>query len=260
VLAGRPLTPADDERAPLVVVISESLARHAWPNQSAIGKRMLVGRFPGFAEVVGVVGDVKNAGLAQPSQPQAYTPYAQRPWPTMRLVVRAAAGEPLGLVSSARAAVWSVDRDLPVTQVETMAASLAGSVSSARLTAGLLAVFASMALVIAATGLYGVVAHTVERRTREVGIRVALGADARSLLTLAAGDGLRLVAAGMAIGLVGAAFVVRAARSVVFDVSPSDPLTYAGVIIVFLLTAAAAAILPVRRALRVDPIVALRAE
>jgi predicted permease len=259
-VAGRPLTDADDERAPLVVVVSETLARHAWPNASAIGKRLLVGRFPGFAEVVGVVGDVKNAGLAQPSQPQAYTPYAQRPWPTMRLVVRAAGGNPLGVVNSVRAAVWSVDRDLPVTQVETLADALSESVGTARLTAVLLTFFAAAALAIAATGLYGVVAQTVERRTREVGIRVALGADARSVLAVVAGDGLRLVAVGMIVGLVAAAVAVRAARSLVVDVSPADPLTYAAVVLVFVATAAAASLAPVRRALAVDPIVALRAE
>jgi putative ABC transport system permease protein len=259
-LAGRPLTAADDERAPLVVVVSESLARRGWPDASPIGKRMLVGRFPGFAEVVGVVGDVKNAGLGQPPQPQAYTPYAQRPWPTMSLVVRAAGGDPLALVNAAGAAVWSVDRELPVTQVETVASSLSGSIATARLTATLLALFAIAALVIAAIGLYGVIAQTVERRTREVGIRVALGADRRSVAALVARDACRLVAAGMALGLVAAALVVRAVQGIVFDVSPSDPATYAGVILVFAATAAAASILPVRRALRVDPIVALRQE
>jgi putative ABC transport system permease protein len=145
--AGRAITAADDERAPLVVVVSDGLARRAWPNASPIGKRMLVGRFPGFAEVVGVVGDVKNNGLAQPPEPQAYTPYAQRPWPTVGLVVRAAAGAPLALVKSIRAAVLTVDRDQPVTEVETMQTSLAGSIAPARFTATLLIAFAAMALV-----------------------------------------------------------------------------------------------------------------
>jgi len=259
-IAGRQFTDADDERAPLVVMVSETLARHAWPNQPPVGKRILVGRFPTFAEVVGVVGDVKNAGLGQPSQPQTYTPYPQRPWPTMRLVVRAEGVDPLAVVNSVRAAVWSVDRDLPVTQIETIAESLVGSVSTARFTAALLSVFAFAALVIAATGLYGVVAHSVQQRTREVGIRVALGADARSVFAVVAADGLRRVGAGMIVGLVAAAIAVRGLRSVVVEVSPFDPLTYAGVITVFVMTAAAAAVQPVRRALRVDPIVALRTE
>jgi predicted permease len=259
-LAGRTFTDADDERAPLAVVVNQTLARLAWPGQPAVGKRMIVGRFPTFAEVIGVVGDVKNAGLSQPVQPQAYTPYAQRPWPAMRLVVRAAGSNPQAVMSSVRSAVWSVDRDMPVTQVETLDEALSGSVATTRFTATLLALFAVAALVIAATGLYGVIAQSVERRTREVGIRVALGADARSVLAIVAGDGLRLVAAGMAVGLVAAAIAVRAASSLVVDVSPSDPLVYGVVVAIFVLTAAAASILPARRALRVDPIVALRAE
>jgi predicted lysophospholipase L1 biosynthesis ABC-type transport system permease subunit len=221
---------------------------------------MLIGRFPGFAEVVGVVGDVKNSGLAQPPQPQAYTPYAQRPWPTMAIVVRASAGDPLALVNSVRAAVWSIDRDMPITQVETLAESLSGSIATARVTAVLLAVFSAMALVIAAAGLYGVIAHTVERRTREVGIRIALGADARSLLALVVAEGLRLVAAGMAIGLVAAAIGGRALRTLLVGITPADPLTYALVVALFAATACAALIVPARRALRVDPLTALRAE
>jgi predicted permease len=259
-LAGRALTAADDDRAPLVAVISETLARLAWPNEAAVGKRLLVGRFPGFAEVVGVVGDVKNSGLAQPPQPQAYTPYAQRPWPTMSIVVRAAQGDPRALVNSVRAAVWSIDRDMPITQVETLAESLSGSIATARVTAGLLAAFSAMALVIAAAGLYGVIAHTVERRTREVGIRMALGASARSLLALVVSEGLRLVAVGMAIGLVSSVMAARAMQTLLVGITPADPLTYALVVSLFAATACAALIVPARRALRVDPLNALRAE
>jgi len=259
-LAGRAFTAADDERATLVTVISEGLARRAWPTESAIGKRILIGRFPGFAEVVGVVGDVKNAGLAQPPQPQAYTPYTQRPWPTMGLVVRAAAGDPLALVPSIRAAVLSVDRDQPITEVTTLESSLSDSLATARFTTTLLLVFATMALVMAAAGLYGVIAYTVERRTREVGIRVALGADGRSVLTMVVAQGLRLVAAGMGIGLALAMVSARLMRSLVFDIAPADPVSYAGAIVLFAVTALAATLVPARRALRVDPIVALRAD
>jgi predicted permease len=259
-LAGRAFTAADDEPAPLVVVISEGLARRAWPGESAIGKRILIGRFPDFAEVVGVVGDVKNAGLAQPPEPQAYTPYAQRPWPTMALVVRASAGDPLAVVPSVRRAVWSVDRDPPITEVSTLQSSLAESVATARFTATLLIAFATMALMMAVAGLYGVIAYTVERRTREVGVRVALGADARSILAMILGQGVRLVAAGMGIGLVLAMVAARVLRSVVFDISPADPVSYVGAMVVFALTALAATLVPARRALRVDPLVALRTD
>ena len=259
-LAGRALTAADDERAPLVVVISEGLARRAWPTESAIGKRMLVGRFPGFAEVVGVVGDVRNTGLAQPPEPQAYTPYVQRPWPTMGLVVRAAGGDPLALVPSVRAAVWSVDRDQPITEVATLQSSLSDSLATARFTTTLLIAFATMALVMSAAGLYGVIAYTVEQRTREVGIRVALGADARAVLAMVVGQGLRLVAVGMGIGLIAAMATARVMQSVVVDISPADPVSYAAAIAVFALTALAATLVPARRALSVDPLVALRTD
>jgi predicted permease len=258
--AGRAFTAADDERAPLVVVISEGLARRAWPTESPIGKRILVGRFPAFAEVVGVVADVRNAGLAQPPEPQAYTPYVQRPWPTMGLVVRAAGGDPLALVPSVRTAVWSVDRDQPITEVTTLQSSLSDSLATARFTTTLLIVFAAMALVMSAAGLYGVIAYTVEQRTREVGIRVALGADARAVLAMVVGQGLRLVAVGMGTGLVAAMAAARVMRSVVVDISPADPLSYAGAIVVFALTALAATLVPARRALRVDPLIALRAD
>ena len=259
-LAGRMLTEADDERAPLVAVISGDLARRAWPNESAIGKRVLVGRFPGFAEVVGVVGGIKNAGLGQPPDPQVYTPYPQRPWPSMAFVVRSRGGDPLAIASAVRAAVASIDRDQPVTQIETLDSALAGSVATVRFTATLLAAFAVVSLVMAAAGLYGVIAYTVERRTREVGIRMALGAAPRAVLALVAGDGVRLVGVGMAIGLVGALAGARVLRGVVSDVSTADPVTFAIVIAVFGLTAAAATVVPARRALRVDPLVALRAE
>jgi putative ABC transport system permease protein len=259
-LAGRGLTAADDERAPLVTVISEGLARRAWPAESPIGKRMLIGRFQGFAEVVGVVGDVKNAGLGQPPEPQAYTPYAQRPWPTMGLVVRAAGGDPLALVPSIRAAVLSVDRDQPITEISALQSSLSDSLATARFTTTLLLAFATMALVMAAAGLYGVIAYTVERRTREVGIRVALGADARSVLTMVVGQGLRLVAAGMGIGLALAIVAARVMRSVVFDIAPADPVSYAGAIVLFALTALVATLVPARRALGVDPLIALRTD
>jgi predicted permease len=260
IVDGRALTAADDQAAPLVVVVSQSLARRVWPNESPIGKKMLVGRFPGFAEVVGVAGDVKNNGLAQPPAPEIYTPYAQRPWPAMRLVLRSAAGDPLALTNAARAALTSIDRDEPITQVETLESSLAGSVATVRVTTALLTAFAIIALVMAAAGLYGAIAFTVERRTQEVGIRVALGADAWSVLRLVAGEGLCLAAMGMGIGLVAAVAASRALGSVLFDVSPVDPLTYAAVLVVYSAAALTAAIVPARRALRVDPLIALRAE
>jgi putative ABC transport system permease protein len=256
--SGRVFSDGDTERSPLVVVISRELARRVWPNESPLGKKLLVGRFPGFAEVVGVVGDVKNNGLAREPMVEMYTPYPQRPWPAMQFVLRAAGGDPLALANAVRASVLAVDRDLPVTRVETMDAALSDSIATERLMTGLLIAFAMVALVMAAAGLYGVIAYTVAQRTQEIGVRVALGAEPRSVVALVAVEGLRLTAIGMAVGTLAAVVVSRAMRGVLFDVSPADPVTYTAVLLIFAATACAALVVPARRALRVDPIDALR--
>lgn len=259
-VTGRVFTEHDTERSPLVVVISRGLARRAWPNASPIGRTLLVGRFPGFAEVVGVGGDVKNNGLAREPMLEMYTPYSQRPWSAMQFAVRAEGGDPMALVNAVREAVLAVDRDLPITRVETMDAALSDSIATERLMTALLVVFAAIALLMAAVGLYGVIAYTVAQRTREIGVRVALGAEPRSVIRLVAAEGLRLTGLGMIIGTAAAVWVSRAMRAVLFDVSPADPATYAAVLALFAATACAALVVPARRALRVDPISALRAE
>jgi predicted permease len=260
IVAGRAIADADTERSPLVVVISERLARRAWPDRSPLGRKILVGRFPGFAEVVGVAGDVKNNGLAREPMPAMYTPYAQRPWPAMQFAVRSEGGDPLALVNAVRAAVQTADRTLPITRVETMDAALAGSISTERLMTWLLIAFAGVALVMAAAGLYGVIAYTVTQRTQEIGVRMALGAEGRTVVRLVAAEGLRLTVVGMIAGTLAAAIAGRVMRGLLFEVSPADPLTYGLVLILFAATACAALIVPARRALRVDPLVALRAE
>ncbi len=261
IVSGRTFTADDNERSPLVVVISQGLARSLWPSQSPLGQKLLVGRFPGFAEVVGVAGDVRNDGLARAPMFEMYTPYPQRPWPAMQIVLRAApGGDPMALAGAVRAALRDVDRDLPITRVETMNAALSDSIAVERLTATLLLAFAAVALVMAAAGLYGVIAYTVARRTREIGVRVALGADAGSVIGLIAVEGLGLTLAGMLIGTAAAVMVSRAMRGLLVDVSPVDPATYAVVMLIFGLTACAALVIPARRALRVDPLVALQAD
>jgi len=259
-VAGRVISPADTEQSPLVVVVSQGLARRAWPNALPIGKKILVGRFPGFAEVVGVAGDVKNNGLAREPMVAMYTPYPQRPWPAMQFAVRSGGADPLSLVNAVRAAVREVDRELPLTRVETMDAALADSISTERLMTWLLLAFAAIALVMAAAGLYGVIAYTVTQRTQEIGVRMALGADPGAVVRLVASEGLRLTAAGMIAGTLAAAVVGRAMRGMLFDVSPADPITYGAVLAIFAATACAALIVPARRALKVDPLTALRAE
>ena len=241
-------------------MISRGLAKRAWPNGSPIGRKILVGRFPGFAEVVGVAGDVKNNGLAREPMGEMYTPYPQRPWPAMQFAVRSAGGDPLALVNAVRAAVREVDRELPITRVEMMAAALADSIVPERLMTSLLFAFAAVALVMAAAGLYGVIACTVAQRTQEIGVRMALGAEPGVVVRLVAAEGLRLTAAGMVAGTLAAVVVSRALRGMLFDVSPADPATYAAVLLLFAATACAALIIPARRALAVDPLAALRAE
>ncbi len=243
-----------------MVVVSQGLARRAWPDVSPIGRKILVGRFPGFAEVVGVAGDVKNNGLAREPMGAMYTPYPQRPWPAMQFAVRTAGGDPLALVNAVRAAVQDIDRELPITRVETMDGVLADSIATERLMTRLLFAFAVVALVMAAAGLYGVIAYTVTQRRQEIGVRMALGADPWAVVRLVAVEGLRLTAAGMVAGTIAADIVSRAMRGLLFDVSPADPLTYAAVLTLFAATACAALIIPARRALRVDPLTALRAE
>jgi len=258
--AGRLFTERDDENAPLVVIVSQNLARRVWPNESPIGKKLLVGRFPGFAEVVGVAGDVKNNGLANQPLLAMYTPYAQRPWPAMQFAMRVQGGDPMTAANAVRAAVLEIDPDLPITRVQTMDAALSDSIATARLMTALLVAFAAVALVMAAAGLYGVISYTVAQRTQEIGVRVALGAEPRSVIRLIAIDGLRLTAIGMAIGTVAALAAGLGLRSVLFAVSPADPATYAAVLAIFAATACAALIVPARRALAVDPLTALRAE
>jgi len=176
----------------------------------------------------------------------------------MQFAVRAAAGNPLALSNSVRAAFFAVDRDLPITRLETMDAALSDSIATERLLTALLAAFAAVALVMAAADLYGVIAYTVTQRTQKIGVRVALGAEPRSIVRLVAIEGAWLTAGGMAAGTIGAAIVSRAMRSVLFDISPGDPFTYAAVLVLFAATACAALVVPARRALAVDPIAALR--
>jgi len=259
-VAGRAIDERDSEQSPLVVVISDGLAKRAWPNASPLGRKILVGRFPAFADVVGVAGDVKNNGLAREPLVAMYTPYAQRPWPAMQFAIRTAGPDPMALASVARAAFRGVDRDLPLTRMDTMDAALAGSVATERLTTALLIAFALVALVMAAAGVYGVIACSVAQRTQEIGVRMALGADAGAVLGLVAREGVRFTAAGMIAGTAMAAAIGRAMRTLLFDLSPADPVTYAAVLAVFAVVACAALVVPARRALRVDPIAALRVE
>jgi putative ABC transport system permease protein len=260
-LRGRALAESDQAAAPQVMLINESFARRYFPNEDPLGQRIRLSIASNFvAEVVGIVGDVKHRSLEREAGPEAYVSYLQVPQPTMSLVVRAAAGDPLQLAASLRQAVQQIDKDQPLADVKPMTAWLNESVARRRFNLLLLAVFAAVALLLAAIGIYGVVNYSVAQRTRELGIRVALGAQRTDVLKLIVGQGLRLTLAGIACGAAGALAVTRLMADLLFGVAPTDPLTFATVALMLPLVALLACWLPARRATKVDPMIALRCD
>jgi putative ABC transport system permease protein len=260
-LRGRGIEERDGPTAPGVVVINEAMARAFWPNEDPVGKRVSIaaGGEPGWREVVGIVGDIRHRGLHLPTEPEMYVPYAQQPFPSFRLAVRTA-GDPMQLSSALRQAVWSVDRELPVTRMQTLENIVARSHSETTFYATLLVSFAGLALILASVGLYGVLSYAVERRTREIGVRIALGAQRKDVLSLVVGQGLKLALLGLALGLVAAWAMTRFVETLLYGVRPTDPVTFVGVSLLLLLVAGLASWLPARRATRLDPITVLRHE
>lgn len=260
-LTGRWFSDADNGQAPKVVIVNDTFARRYWPNQSAIGKHIIVGRGPSASEVVGVAADIKNKGLAEDTQAQLYLPFAQLPWGNMNLLVRTNV-EPRSILSTVRGEVAAVDPDQPVTNVQTADELMDASRAQPRLTMLLLAAFSVTALILAMVGLYGVLAYTVEQRRQELGIRLALGAERSDILRLVVKQGLALTAGGVVIGIVVAGALSLALRrlvsSVLYKVSTHDFLTFVVVPLAFLGVAFLASYLPGRRATKVDPTEALR--
>jgi putative ABC transport system permease protein len=264
--AGRDLSPQDTAGAPLVGVVNESFAREYFPNASPVGARVRWVRMEGAPQwitIVGVAGDVKHFGLDQPEGSAIYTPYAQsqqvwKRW--MYLAVRGDAVDPSALVGAVKARVWSVDSQIPLTKVLTMEEVAAVSVASRRFQTALLGVFALVALLLAAVGIYGLISYTVGRRTHEIGVRMALGARRRDIFGLVVRQGLMLAAIGLVAGLAGAFALTRLLAGIVYGVSPTDPATYAALSLFLLLVALLACLVPARRATKVDPMVALRYE
>ena len=256
---GRGFADADNATAPLVAVVNETLVRRYWPHDNAIGKHLLLGRMAKPAEVVGVAGDVSNLSLVAAPEAEVYLSFPQRPWASMNLIVRTA-GDPHNWAGAARAAVAAVDRDQPVTEVKTMEEVLAASTVQQRFSVFLLGVFSLTALVLAAVGLYGAIAYSVAERTREMGIRMALGADSASILRMVVRQGLMLALAGLCIGIIAALVLTRFMAGMLFEVGAGDPASYAASALLFLGVAALASYLPAWRATHVDPIEALRYE
>jgi putative ABC transport system permease protein len=261
-LRGRNFSDADNETAPDVALINSTMARRFFTDGDAIGKRFLWGH-PGKDEkwitIVGVVADTKLYGLDNPARLEVYSPYRQRPSADMNLVVRSAV-DPASLTSAIRSAVAAIDKDQPIFDVHTMQQLVDDSISTRRLTLVLLGIFSALALILAAIGIYGVMAYTVALRTQEIGIRMALGAQQKDVLRLVLGQGARIAFFGVAIGLAAAAALGRLLSTLLFSVSASDPITFAAVAVLLISVALLACYIPARRAMRVDPLIALRHE
>ncbi len=255
--AGRLLTARDDAKAPPVMVINEAMARQFFPNDNPIGKHVNYNARDN--EVVGIVGNVKHFGLGAKVPPELYTPFPVDPVHGMAIVARTdASGVPLAAIL--REEIHNLDKDLALTQYRSMESLLSNSVAEPRFRSVLLGAFAMLALLVAAVGIYGVLAFGVAARTQEFGIRMALGAQPGDVLGLVLGEGMKVTAAGILAGFAGALILARFIQSLLFEVAPNDPMALAGVTVLLTLVALGACWLPARRATQVDPIVALRHE
>lgn len=254
--AGREFTDSDNASSAKVLIANQAFVRRFWQNDNPIGKHVDVGRQTG-AEIVGVVADVKNRGLAAPTQPELYIPYAQLPWSTMDLVVRTRT-EPMAAVPSIRGVVLSLDRDQPVSAIQTGEDLLASSRAQIRFTTMVLTAFAVTALILTIIGLYGVLAYSVGQRRRELAIRLALGAAPADLVSMLVRQAFKLVVIGLAVGLIACVFASRFLTTMIFRVQRLDPLAIVSASALLLILATLACYLPARRATRVSPYEALR--
>jgi putative ABC transport system permease protein len=262
-LRGRYFTEQDGPKSTHVLIVSESLAKKYWPGQDPLGKRLKWGppdsQDP-WLTVVGVVGDVKQGALDAATDPHTYEPYAQLgSMPSLRIAVRGQA-DPASLTAEVRSAVWGLDRQLALGSVRTMDQVISRSTESRRFNLSLLSSFAALALILAAIGIYAVLAYSVTKRTHEIGVRMALGARGGDVLRLVLGQGLRVTAIGIVFGVAGALGLTRFLRSLLYEVQSTDPPTFAAVLLLLVVVSVAASYLPARRAARVDPMVALRYE
>jgi predicted permease len=271
VVSGRPLSDLDTLASEPVMVVNETLARRSWPGEDAVGRRVAWGspqNHGPWMRVVGVIGDIKQTGLAAATEPQTWQPWAQMPdqmigssvvgiFRSMRLMVRSQV-PPASLISAIRDQVRALDPALPVTDIQTLDDVVAASAAPQRFNAALLGGFAGIALLLAAVGIGGVLAITVSRRSQEIGIHLALGANAGAVVRMVIRQGLTLVAAGLVIGLPLALVTTRLLTSLLFETTPHDVVAFAGATLVLCLVACAACAAPAVRASRVDPMRALR--
>ncbi len=255
---GRFFTPRDPSGPP-AAIINETMARRCWPGQDPVGKRFSTGGPGTWLTVVGVIADMRSTSLADEPDLEYYLPHAMYPMPSMTLVVRTTM-DPLRLTPAIGAAVHELDKDLAVSDVATLEQSVSRSISARRFSATLLGSFAGLALILAAVGIYGVISYSVTRRTREIGIRIALGAARGRIAAMIVGRALLLGASGIGIGVAASLALTRLLSSILYGVSPTDPAVFAAASFFLLAISALAAYLPARRAARVNPIIALRHE
>jgi predicted permease len=254
---GRAFTAQDGPDQPVVTIVNETFVKRCFANEDPIGKRFTFGSVR--PTIVGVVRDSRRQGVDQQIRAESWFPHAQGPSGMMEVVLRTT-GDPLALSNAVREAVWSLDRDLPIPSIQTMEQILSERVAQRRLNMLLLGLFALVALVLAAVGIYGVMSYAVTQRTHEIGLRMALGAQPREVLGLVVRQGMKLVLAGLVIGLVTTLALTRLMASLLFDVSATDPITFAAIALLLIGVALMACWIPARRATKVDPIVALRYE
>jgi putative ABC transport system permease protein len=259
-LSGRDFDPHDTFGHNPAIIVNKALARQYFPNENPIGKRLNVcWNPPGSGAIVGIVADARQSGLAEKPAPTIFLDQVQAPMYFANLVVRTALA-PAAMAQSVERAIHSVDPNQPVYKVESMEEVVADSVARPRVESSLLALFAGLALVLAAVGLYGVLAYSVSQRTQEIGIRMALGAEPGQLIRDVIQDALRLVLPGIAVGAIGSLAITRLLGSLLYEITPNDPGTLMVISVGLLLIAMLAAYVPARRAARVDPITALRYE
>ncbi|QQS45487.1 MAG: ABC transporter permease [Acidobacteriota bacterium] len=263
-LAGRDFNAQDNGSSPLVGIVNETLVKAWFKNEDPIGKRVRWARDEqiNWITIVGVVADVRHFGLDLPDAPAVYSPYTQsgREWKRWMVLVARGKDSPANLTSTVQKAVWKIDPQLPITKEGTVKEVISESYAERRFNMLLLTIFASLAMVLAGIGIYGVMSYTVAHRTHEIGIRMALGAQLRDVMRLVLADGAKLALLSIGIGLIGAYAVTRTIRSLLFGVSTTDTATFALVSLVLLGVAFLACWIPARRAARVDPMIALRYE
>ena len=260
VLSGRTFNALDTEKTPSVAIVNQTLARRYFPGEDPIGKRLEISYLGGRVsrEVVGVVSDIKQGGPGDPTQPEIFVPFEQQPWFSGTFVIRSEGPDPLVLKNSVQQAIWSLNKNLPASRAETVEQTLSDHMAAPRLYTYLLGIFAIIAFVLAGVGIYGVMSYSVSQRSREIGIRIALGAQTRDVLKLVVGQGMRLAAIGLALGLIGAFGLTRLMSRLLFGVTATDPTTFAGIAVLLGSVALLACHLPARRAARVDPMTTLK--